>query len=733
MRKRIALIPLLLLVSGILTASAGNDDKGLIKKADNAFRKADLGQALQYYQKALAVNPTNCYTNFQIGAIYYLTDSSRIKGLSYFENAIKYTPAKEDTIIDAYYYLGNCYILKKDYDKAVAAFKIFLSHLVNDKTDKSLIQEVENCIGIAQSAHTLSNRSPDSASYYIMGLYQPVYVKNLGPLVNSPNPEYAEVITNHDSTIIYTSRCPTSQHGKRDYFSGSYYEDIFYSNKDANGQWGLPSLFSNQLHFGPERFNLASVTMTPDGKTLLIFHKGEVYQSSKTATGWALPVRLAKNIKQIHRYIPSITISPNGKFLFLVSDKTGGYGGLDIYVSTLDDKGIWSEPANLGPVVNTPFDEDAPFMMPDNKTLFFSSKGHGGLGGYDIYKTVFENGKWSKPQNVGAPINSTADDIYFTYDTALKKGYLASSRIDGGYGDMDIYSFSFTCDNVAKTTLYARLLSSGKPVSSAAVSLTDAANQTILKTTTDSAGNFSLDLKPDTRYMATIQAPGYLKSKFVTTTPHQCDVYNLYQVLSLSHLGSDSTRTGQQLALENGFYRNSEPGLSDNRVGHPIADLLSAHNDQSDVWFKDTTLTMNYNQSESDSMSIRPAAIAIANNPNKEVKPVTPSKLPVVQFELNKYAIAKEYYPALDSIAKLLHSNRKLKIEVSGYADATGPITYNMVLTLQRARAVARYLKSKGAKAAQIKAEGKGIADPVAPNDGTHNYLNRRAEITIIE
>ncbi len=734
MSKNIALITLLFLLSGSLTVSAGNDDKGLVRKADKAFKRADLGTALQYYKKALAVNPQDAYASFQVGAIYYLTDSSRVKGIPFFENAIKNTPHGQDTIIDAYYYLGNCYILKKDYNKAVESFRVYLSHLVNDRTDKAIIQEVQNSIGLAQSAHAISDRSPDSASYYIMGLYQPVYVKNLGPLVNSPNPEYAEILLNHDSTLIYTSRCPTSQHGKRDYNSGSYFEDIFYCEKDANGQWSLPSLFSNQLHFGPQRYNLASVTLSPDGKTLFVFHEGEVYQSAKTATGWTYPKRLAKNIKQIHKFIPSITISPDGKKLFLVSDKKGGYGGLDLYMSTLNDKGIWSDPANMGPDINTPFNEDGPFMMPDNKTLFFSSKGHGGLGGYDIFKTVYENGKWSKPQNVGAPINSTADDIYFTYDTALKKGYLSSSRIDEGYGDMDIYSFSFNCDNVAKTTLYAQALAGGKPAAAATVSLTEATAQTVLNTTADTSGMFSFELKPDTKYLGTVKAPGFEITNFTMTTPHQCDVYNLYQVLSLKYLGSDTAHTGQQLTLENGFYRTNRPGYSNSRDGHPITALLTSHSEQGDIWFKDTSMQMNYNQTLSDTGKVH-AAVAVNNEvkTTPAVQATVPSKFPVVQFNLNKYKIEKEYHPALDSLAKALRANRKLKIQISGYCDATGPITLNMVLSLQRAKAVAAYLRMKGVKAGNIKVEGKGISDPVAPNDGTHNYLNRRAEIVVIK
>jgi hypothetical protein len=246
-----------------------------------------------------------------------------------------------------------------------------LSHLVDDNTDRTIIKEVEHNIEICQSAPALVQRPPDSASYFIMGKYQPVYVKNLGSLVNSPYPEYSQVTLNHDSTIVFTSRRPASQNGKKDYMTGYFYEDIFMSHKDTSGQWSPPSLFSNQLHFRPQQLNLASVSLSPDGKTLFIYHKGMIYQSTKNASGWTEPVRIGKHVKQIRRFMPTVFQSYDGKRLFLVSDKKGGYGGRDIYVSTINSDGSWSDPQNLGPEINTSFDEMLLFYYPITKPYSF--------------------------------------------------------------------------------------------------------------------------------------------------------------------------------------------------------------------------------------------------------------------------------------------------------------------------------------------------------------------------
>jgi outer membrane protein OmpA-like peptidoglycan-associated protein len=713
-------------------AFAGSgDDKSLVRKGDRAFRKANIADALMYYQKALTVNPKDCYANFQEGALLYLTDSARIKSITYFQNSIKFAPAiGEDTIIDAYYYLGNCYILKKQYDSAIYAFQKYLVHLVDDKYDAPLLKEVKHNIDLCRFAPELIQRSPDSASYIINGKYQPTYVKNLGSLINTPYPEYAEVVLDHDSLMVFTSRRPTSQGGRREYPTGSYYEDMFMSHKDNNGRWTPPSLFSSQLLIKASRLNLASVCISADNKTLFVFHKGMIYESHRSGATWSEPKRVQAKIKNIKAYMPSVFLSYDGKQLFLVTDKKGGYGGRDIYVSKLDDKGIWGTPSNLGPDINTSFDEDAPFLMPDNKTLFFSSKGHNGLGGYDIFKSVYENGKWSTPVNVGAPINSPADDIFFEYDTATKKGYFSSARINEGYGDMDLYTLSFTCDNIENTMLQGKVIAEGnKTISSPTVMYTDLKTGQNTIAAYDESGKYSIQLKPDTKYSVSVRTLGYLPINTSVTTPHQCDAYNLYQIINLNYIMADSMKKGQNVAIKNAFYHVSQAGIKNVKDDQTLSDLAGSFNDKNDIWYSDSAFAVNYTQAQIDSINPHAKVVAVTN-PTK----VTPTaKNSTVLFELNSSVIASSTYSSLDSLAKIMRTNTKIKLQVYGYADNTGKEDHNQSLSDQRAKAVVQYLIKKGVKSANIHAEGKGSANPVAQNDGTHNYLNRRAELMVIQ
>jgi outer membrane protein OmpA-like peptidoglycan-associated protein/tetratricopeptide (TPR) repeat protein len=720
------------LFSANVFASSSNHDaaKKLVAKGDNQFVKSHLEKAQQLYFKALALDSTDAYTNFQIGAIYYLADSFKVKALPYFLKTIKYAGrGEDDTIIDAYYYIGNCYALLKNYTAAVAAFDKYVRHIdPKSKVDETIIQEVQHNIEICADAPEIIHRASDSSGLVLDNELRKVYVKNLGGAINSPYPEYSQVVLNHDSTIIFTSRRPASQNGKKDFMTDQYFEDIFISHKDS-GHWQTPTLFSNQLKYKANEDNLASVSITSDGHTLFIYHNSHIWQSHRENGVWTKPEKIGKNIKQIRSYIPSVFVTSDGKKLFLVSDGGNGYGGKDIFESDKGDDGKWSEPKNLGPTINTSYDEDSPFMLPDNKTLFFASKGHAGLGGYDIFKSVYEDGKWSSPVNLGAPVNSPGDDIYFAYDTILKEGFLSSNRV-GGYGGMDIYSFSFTCDNVENTMLVGEIISNGQKIPQATITLTDSKNNKTYSSKSDSSGKYSVSIKPERTYNLQVLVPGFLPYNSVITTPHQCDANNLYQVINANFV-TDSLymHTGQQLVVKNAFYTD------ETKQGHRIANdpkltaLMKAHNDTSTMWEADTATAITYAPAQRDSMNPKQVVSTHIDTTHIVTAAGIP-KMPVVYFAFNSSEIDKEYYPRLDSVAAFVKASKKYKISIEGNTDTVGTVDYNQRLSLQRANAVAKYLESKGVSTGKLHIEGEGKHHLAVVGDGS-NALNRRDDLVI--
>jgi len=721
---------LTLLLADISSFADSNASAKLASKGDKQFIKSHFQKALQFYQQAIQQDSTNAYAYFQTGAIYYLSDSSRIKSLPYFLNTIKNAgKGADDTIIDAYYYIGNCYTLTKNYPAAINAFNKYLSHVdQHSSVNATLLEEVRHDVQICNSAPTIINRNSDSTGYLLDGKMHPVYVKNIGGIVNSPYPEYAQVLLNHDSTIIFTSRRPASQKGKKDFMTDQYYEDIFVSHKDS-GRWTPPTPFADQLHFSSGEINLASVTITSDGKTLYIYHKGRTLQSHMEGGKWTKPVPMAKNLGHIKHYVPSVFVSSDGKKMFLVSDREGGYGGKDIYLSQKDSSGKWGIPQNLGPEINTPFDEDSPFLLPDNKTLFFSSTGHSGLGGYDIFKTVYENGKWSTPVNLGAPINSSGDDIYLSYDTVAKEGYFSSSRVNTGYGDMDIYTFSFVCDDIKSTTLQGIVTSNGKNISGGTLSLTDTKSGKTLTAQTDASGKFFVTLMPQRTYSAVLTMTGFVPFNTTITTPHQCDIYNLYQYITPTYTDSANIHVGQALVVKNAFYRGKKNnGYKNANNDAGLLAYIKSFNDTATVWEKDTTVNITYTADQRNAINPKP----VATDTTKMVTSAKVPPKPIVHFEFNKYMLEPQYTPMLDSIVAVMKTNSKYKIQLEGNTDTIGSANYNERLSLMRAKAVERYLISKGISANRIHLVGNGKRHLALPTDGA-NALNRRDDIIIIE
>jgi len=728
------IVLLLMLVTGYTSFADNNKDQAqkLILKGDNQFSKSHLAKAQVLYLKALGLDSTDAYANFQVGAIYYLSDSDKVRSLPYFLKTIKYAGRGiDDTIIDAYYYIGNCYALLKNYPAAVSAFDKYIRHIdPKSRVDEGLMEEVQHNIEIFTEAPSIINRSSDSSGYMIDNKLHPVYVKNAGGTINSPYPEYAEVLMNHDSTIIFTSRRPASQKGKKDFMTDEYYEDIFISHEDS-GHWETPTAFSSQLHYKSSHNDLASVTISSDGKTLYVYNKGRIWELHPQNGGWSKPEKIGKNIRQIQRYIPSVFISFDGKKLFLVSDREGGIGGKDIYESEKGNDGKWSQPQNLGPVINTSYDEDAPFLMPDNKTLYFSSKGHTGLGGYDIFKSVYEGGQWSKPVNLGTPINSSADDIYFTYDTTLRKGYFSSSRVNG-YGGMDIYSFSFNCDNIENTTLQGEIVTKGQDINGSKIIATDTKDHKTTSATTDANGRYTITLKPERSYSLEIRVPNYLPYVTSVTTPHQCDVYTLYQQVSSSFV-TDSlyVHTAQNLVVKNAFYRSSnKAGYKNANSDASLAAFIKSNHDTSAIWERDTTVNLTYTKTQRDSMNPHKAIPTNIDTTRLITGPSIP-KTPVVYFEFNKSTIAKEYQPRLDSLARFVKLNKNYKIQIEGNTDTVGSAIYNQRLSLARANTVAKYLEGKGVSTKRLHIQGNGKHHLAMVGDGA-NAINRRDDIIII-
>jgi outer membrane protein OmpA-like peptidoglycan-associated protein/tetratricopeptide (TPR) repeat protein len=399
----------------------------------NAYEKA-----LKFYMEAYRFNPNNSDLNYKIGTIY---NALELKGdaATYFEKASELDPKYK---IEGQKLTAEAYHLDMQWDKAIMEYQDYIlllnAELGVAKDKEKIINEIkttEKRIFECKSGKALLK---DTVK---------VMVFNLGRGVNTRYPEYTPVVTADDKQLFFTSRRSTTTGGGIPPGDVFYYEDIYFSTKSPTGSWQAarqaPGKVNTKDHDGV-------VSINGDGTKMIVCRPksstdSDLFESRYNGVEWS-DAKPLEGVNTKYRETHA-AYTPDGKTIYFVSNSPDyGAKGLDIFRSTYSEETKkWSKPENVGPEINTEYDEDGVFITPDGKTMYFSSTGHNSMGGYDIFKVEIINGKLSKPVNMGYPINTAANDVFFVADNEGKKAYFNSAR-KGGYGNKDLYSMSFLDD-----------------------------------------------------------------------------------------------------------------------------------------------------------------------------------------------------------------------------------------------------------------------------------------------
>ncbi len=338
-------------------------------------------------------------------------------------------------------------------------------------------------------------------------------IRNMGTLLNSKDHDYCPIITADGNTMYFTSRRAGSTGNMRDP-SGQYFEDIYMAKR-------VDEIWSNATNVGAPLNTFvqdATVGLNPDGSSMIIYRtaqnltSGDLYECNRHLGLWQPPLKMTDRINSAF-HEPSATISPDGTEIYFTSDREGGQGGRDIYRIRKLPNDQWSLPLNLGPSINTPYDEDAPFMHSDGTTLFFSSNGHGTMGGYDIFKSTLvdpDMNGWATPENMGYPLNTVNDDIYFCLSEDGQTGYFSSER-SGGVGGQDIYQITFPSSQLEYLVVRGVVTDAGEEPVRARIMLTDAAGEELIGvyTANGKTGRYLMVVEPNERYVMTVEAAGF--------------------------------------------------------------------------------------------------------------------------------------------------------------------------------------------------------------------------------
>lgn len=637
------------------------EGNSILELGDNMSRSA-----LPYFLKAHAFNPNNALLNFRIG-VCYLNSFERGKAFDFIMKANQLDPSVD---LKIRFYIGYVYHLKSDWDKALADYQAYRGTLTPKQEDE--IKLVDRRIYECRNGKELS-KTPIR-----------VFIDNVGSEVNSSYNDYSPVITADESILMFTSRRPGGIGGDRiDEVLNEPFEDIWVSNK-AGKKWttaknlGLP--VNTELHD-------AVICLSPDGQKLVTYNGskagGDLFISELQGATWTKPDHLGKAINT-SGHEASASFSFDSKILYFVSDRKDGLGGHDIYYSVINEKGKFEKAVNIGPIINTEYDEDGVFMMPDGKTMYFSSRGHGGIGGYDVFKTVQENGVWSKPVNVGIPINTPDNDVFFVLSANGRHAYYGSASMKG-FGGQDIYRITILGpEKQPMTNVEDQLLAmAANPISN-------------LKTegAVESKGPKMALLKgviTDAKTSQVLEA--------------SIDLIDNEKNLLLATFKSNSS-TGRYLVTLPAGKNYGIAVRKDGYLFHSENFIVDINADYIEI-VKDVALK-----------KVEVGSIIVLRN---------------IFFDFDKATIRPESANELDRLIKLLTENPTIKIELGSHTDSKGSDEYNMKLSDNRSQSVVSYLISKGISSDRLTAKGYGETKPIDTNDtdeGRQN--NRRTEFKIL-
>ncbi|MFH6984468.1 OmpA family protein [Marinoscillum luteum] len=595
------------------------------------------------------------------------------------------------------YYRGVSLLQSYRQEEALAALKksspsvdekypyyLTLAYLQNDslKAAQSAWGQVDTTLLSQEELELLTIHMNAYESIYLNR--KDVVVQNLGPTINSEGHEYNAVITKDQKSVVYTVRRAEMDDMATD---GLAYEQILKATLDERGLWENPQQFDRQ---SSKKHHDATVQLFDHDTKLVTYHDEDLLLSELRDGQWSMP----KSLNMLNRLGSAEThCSINETFdtIYYATNFYSANGNLDLYQLTKGADGSWNEPTPLKEL-NTIYNDDSPYMAA-NGELYFSSRGHNSTGGYDIFRSRYDRvtGKWSKPENLGHPINSPSDDTYF--NVFGKIAYLSSGRT-GGYGNMDIY----------RVFLFNKVRITGQVVD-------DESDEAL-------PGAEVMVEGPDSTYTATTDEMGRyamlvpIETVFKLSVTYQSQlVYAQQQVIKV--LLQDHNDNVVQLRV------NKEGVNGDEVQEQQIAiEMLNDFN-------------VDPERLVPGDMAKPLLATMRVHKPENQEEPIAEIPIPIVHFEFDRSVVTEQYKSTLRLFANEIKDRPGLKLALEGYTDKVGANDYNKLLALKRASAVMDFLVAEGVSSDQLKVNALGEENPLEDTEG-ESLLNRRVEIKLI-
>ena len=660
----------------------------------------DFDNALPLLEKLYEIDPENSNTCFSIGNCLMSIKGRESEAIPYYEKAsehltISYKIAnhKEDNSpLEVFELLADAYHMNYEFDKAIEKYVLYKNFLSEANLDD--ITSINRKIRKSKYAKSMVKNTMDLKIASISS-------------INTEFSEYRPLINAEENEMYFTTKRPKDLLESKD-DQGGFYEDIYYSYK-LNNSWSKSKLCSSSLN---KEHSSSALYFSPDGEFILTSMINNniklgplgrsIYESERMGSDWNEPNLLQNNVNS-EFWETTANMNLHKNILFFVSDRDGGYGGRDIWMIKKMSNGSWSSPENLGEPINTEYDEESPYFHPDGKTLYFSSTGHKTIGGFDIFKSILDNDlNWSSPVNMGYPINTVNDDLFFTPSVDGKTAYFSSIR-KLGKGNYDIYKISLPFNDETNLSIYKGILKNERGEILKNYNIT-VSNNNISSNyqPNDSTGKFTLVLNPGETYNIKFE----IDSNFINDT-----------------INVSSENSGFY------FYSKSIDFSTNELVFLEELENITKESEMSDEVLIDNNET-----------TIEPVVIkeetAIVDT-NTEIHIIFYKN---INFKTESSELSNKEKLKLDKLILDLKNNLSWTINSIGYTDNTGSIKYNQILSVLRSESVKTYMCNRGVNYKRIKTIGMGEDHPIAENlaaDGSDNPTgrgaNRRVEIQILK
>lgn len=459
------------------------------REANEHFEHHNYLTALRSYKELLKRDPDDIDYNYKVALCYLNTHLDKTQAIQYLEKITK--KGKGDN--EVWFYLGNAYQYANRFDDAIKAYSTF-----KEKAAKKDIQRADRAIETCYNGKQFV-KFPLNVTF-----------ENLGKDVNSEFSDYYPFATQNESFLVFTSR---RKGGKSNVLEmdGLYPSDIYVTTiKDGN--WIKATNIGGPVN---TPFDEQTVGLSPDGSSMTVYidhidSLGNIYISNYLNGKFQKLSKLNNNVNS--GFETSGCVSDNGQIIFFASERSGGLGGTDLYMAKKLPNGQWAIPQNLGKTINTQYNEDFPHFSEDGQTLYFASQGHSSMGGFDIFKSVYnsENNTWTEPKNLGYPINTSDDNYTISFTEKERSAYVSISR-DGGMGDLDIWRMRFN-DSDQRYTLVSGYVNSSDSLAPKNDLLITAINLSTKEefrfTPIPKSGKFVMALEPG-RYSVSVEGKGF--------------------------------------------------------------------------------------------------------------------------------------------------------------------------------------------------------------------------------